>query len=109
MACLQPERSGWGAGVGRDETFGPYVYYNAQDELVRDTSEGRGGSHGRQHEYLIQTRDADHPITRGLPMQWLHARDELYDRQRARPKRCMSWQRPTSDKETGGDRGGTNR
>ena len=37
---------GWG---GRDETFGPYVYYNAQDELVRDTSEGRGGSHGKQH------------------------------------------------------------
>ena len=27
-----------GLGVGgRDETFGPYVYYNAQDELVRDT------------------------------------------------------------------------
>ncbi|MEC8719321.1 MAG: ThuA domain-containing protein [Verrucomicrobiota bacterium] len=90
---------GWG---GRDETFGPYVYYNAQDELVRDTSEGRGGSHGKQHEYLIQTRDADHPITRGLPMQWLHARDELYDRLRGPAEKMHVLATAYSDKETGG-------
>ena len=27
-------------------------------------------------------RDADHPITRGMPARWLHAKDELYDRLR---------------------------
>lgn len=70
---------GWG---GRTEKDGPYVYYNDAGELVRDDSPGRGGSHGPQHEYVITIRDADHPITRDMPQQWLHAQDELYDRLR---------------------------
>jgi type 1 glutamine amidotransferase len=70
---------GWG---DRDEKSGPYVYYNNQGELVRDTSPGRGGSHGPQHEFQITIRNASHPITQGMPKQWLHAKDELYDRLR---------------------------
>ncbi len=70
---------GWG---GRDETHGPYVYYDDNGQLVRDTSAGRGGSHGPQHEYQITIRNTAHPITRGLPLKWLHAKDELYDRLR---------------------------
>ncbi len=70
---------GWG---DRTEKDGPYVYYNDAGELVRDTSAGPGGSHGPQHEYLITIRDAGHPITRGMPRQWRHAQDELYDRLR---------------------------
>ena len=70
---------GWG---GRNEKDGPYVYYNDSDELIVDKSEGRGGSHGPQHEYLIQIRDNGHPITKGMPVEWLHAQDELYDRLR---------------------------
>ncbi|MEM1135498.1 MAG: ThuA domain-containing protein [Bacteroidota bacterium] len=70
---------GWG---GRTEKDGPYVYYDLNDELQIDNSEGRGGSHGPQHEYLIIHRDETHPITKGLPKQWLHTQDELYDRLR---------------------------
>lgn len=70
---------GWG---GRNEKSGPYVYYNDDDELVRDTSPGRGGSHGPQHEFLVTVREPEHPITQGMPTQWLHAKDELYDRLR---------------------------
>ena len=70
---------GWG---NRTEKSGPYVYFNNQGELVRDTSPGRGGSHGPQHEYQITIRNPHHPITRGMPRQWLHAKDELYDRLR---------------------------
>jgi len=70
---------GWG---GRTEKDGPYVYYNDDNELVRDTTAGRGGSHGPQHEYLITIRDENHPITQGMPEKWLHAQDELYDRLR---------------------------
>lgn len=70
---------GWG---GRTEKDGPYVYYNNENELVRDTTAGRGGSHGPQHEYLITIRDKNHPITQGMPNQWLHTQDELYDRLR---------------------------
>eukprot|EP01035_Chromulina_nebulosa_P051253 gene51253-69766_t len=40
---------------------------------------GRGGSHGAQHEFLVEAHVPDHPILRGLPTKWLHAKDELYD------------------------------
>ncbi len=76
---------GWG---GRTEANGPYVYFDADEELVRDPSPGRGGAHGPQHEFAVVLRNASHPITRGMPRQWLHARDELYDRLRG-PARNM--------------------
>ena len=37
---------GWG---GRSEKSGPYVYFNDENKLVRDTAKGRGGHHGPQH------------------------------------------------------------
>ncbi len=70
---------GWG---GRNEKHGPYVYFNDQGELIRDPSPGRGGAHGPQHEFQITIRNITHPITRGMPKQWLHTKDELYDRLR---------------------------
>jgi uncharacterized protein len=70
---------GWG---DRNEKDGPYVYYNADNQLVRDNSAGRGGSHGPQHEFTIQVRNTEHPITKGMPLKWLHTKDELYDRLR---------------------------
>ncbi|MFN7737973.1 MAG: ThuA domain-containing protein [Pirellula sp.] len=70
---------GWG---GRNEKSGPYVYLNQDEKEVRDNSPGNGGSHGSQHEFPIIVRDAEHPITKGLPKMWLHAQDELYDRLR---------------------------
>ena len=69
---------GWG---GRDEKSGPYVYWQ-DGGLVRDTSAGPGGSHGQQHEYVMECRNAVHPIVKGLPARWKHGRDELYDRMR---------------------------
>lgn len=70
---------GWG---GRTEKEGPYVYYDQQNNLVRDTQAGKAGSHGPQHEYLITVRNAQHPVTKGMPLYWLHTKDELYDRLR---------------------------
>ena len=67
---------GWG---DRTEKDGPYVYYNNENELVRDTSVGKAGAHGPQSEYQIQVRKADHPITKGMPLTWMHTKDELYN------------------------------
>jgi type 1 glutamine amidotransferase len=66
---------GWG---DRSEKDGPYVYYNDEDELVRDTAPGNGGEHGPQSEYQIQHRNTEHPITKGMPTLWMHTKDELY-------------------------------
>lgn len=68
---------GLGGWEGRDEESGPYVYI-IDGEVVRDNSSGRGGSHGQQHEFAVQAFQPEHPILKGLPEKWLHAKDELY-------------------------------
>jgi uncharacterized protein len=73
---------GLGAWGNRNEKDGPFVYFNDNGELVRDTSPGPAGSHGKQHEFLVKIRDTNHPITKGMPSEWLHAKDELYERLR---------------------------
>ena len=65
---------GWG---GRNEKSGPYVYFE-DGKIVRNTEKGRGGSHGAQHEFKVIIRNSDHPVTKGMPSVWLHAKDELY-------------------------------
>tara|TARA_B100001964_G_scaffold230027_1_gene283013 strand:+ start:775 stop:1650 length:876 start_codon:yes stop_codon:yes gene_type:complete len=67
---------GWG---GRTEKHGPYLFFSDQGELVRDPRPGRGGSHGAQHEFLVKLRKSNHPIVKGMPAEWKHAKDELYD------------------------------
>lgn len=74
--------TGIGGWAGRNEKSGPYLYINDAGEIIRDTSKGRGGSHGPQHEYEIEIREKDHPITKGLPPAFLHGPDELYDKLR---------------------------
>ncbi|MBI3877193.1 MAG: ThuA domain-containing protein [Verrucomicrobia bacterium] len=69
---------GWG---GRSEKSGPYIRLR-DGKFVNDTTPGRGGSHGKQHDFLIEIREPNHPITKGLPAKWLHVKDELYDRLR---------------------------
>ncbi len=65
----------------RNEKSGPWVYWK-DGGLMKDDSAGIGGSHGKQHEYVLQSRNQQHPITMGLPTEWKHTIDELYDRMR---------------------------
>ncbi|UUO06253.1 ThuA domain-containing protein [Blastopirellula sp. J2-11] len=70
---------GWG---GRNEKSGPYIYYGKEGEVVRNTDPGSGGHHGAQHPFQVVVRDAEHPITKGMPKAWMHSQDELYDQLR---------------------------
>lgn len=69
---------GWG---GRDEKSGPYCFLE-NGELTCDYTPGPGGNHGQQREYQMHCRNASHPITKGLPDNWMHGRDEMYDSMR---------------------------
>ncbi len=73
---------GLGAWGGRDSTTGPYVYYTDAGELEMDHSAGMCGSHGAEYDFLITSRAPEHPIMKGLPTEWLHTQDELYERMR---------------------------
>jgi len=95
---------GLGGWNGRTEENGPYVYWK-NGEVIRDNSPGNGGSHGQQEEYIVITRKSDHPIMKGLPDEWLHAKDELYNRLRG-PAENMEIL-ATAEQDTA--RGGTSR
>ncbi len=90
---------GWG---GRNEKTGPYIYLNNEEKEVRDTGPGGGGSHGTQHEFQVVIRDPNHPITKGLPRVWLHAKDELYDRLRGPGENMQILATAFSSKDQGG-------
>lgn len=68
---------GWG---DRNESSGSYASYNENDVLEMQTPDGNCGSHGPQHEYTLINRAPKHPIMKGIPMEWLHTRDELYQK-----------------------------
>ncbi|MFP6586631.1 MAG: ThuA domain-containing protein [Pirellulaceae bacterium] len=90
---------GWG---GRNEKSGPYVYFDDQGKLVRDKSAGKGGHHGAQHPFLVTTRNSQHPITKGMPGQWLHEKDELYDMLRGPAENMTVLATAFASKERGG-------
>ncbi len=48
-------------------------------KLISDTSPGPAGSHSARLPFQITIRDTEHPITKGLPSQWMHQGDELYN------------------------------
>jgi type 1 glutamine amidotransferase len=71
-------------GLGwRGAGFGDRITLNDKGEPVRTPAgQGPGAGHGPQHEFLVIVRDRQHPITAGLPVAWMHAKDELYHGQR---------------------------
>ncbi len=89
---------GWG---GRSEKSGPYVRLK-DGKFVNDLTPGKGGSHGKQHEFVIVTRNTEHPITKGLPPEWMHNTDELYDRLRGPAKNLTVLATAMADPKTGG-------
>lgn len=90
---------GWG---GRNEKSGPYVYLDESGKVVRDESPGGGGHHGPQHPFSIVVRDAEHPVTKGMPREWLHANDELYDQLRGPAENIHVLATAFAAKEKGG-------
>jgi type 1 glutamine amidotransferase len=71
-------------GLGwRGPSFGDRVTVDEDGHVVSTPKgEGPGAGHGPQHRFLVVVRDLDHPITKGMPREWLHAKDELYQGQR---------------------------
>ncbi|MEM6643191.1 MAG: ThuA domain-containing protein [Bacteroidota bacterium] len=76
---------GWG---GRNEKDGPYVYYSNEGELVRDSTAGNCGAHGKPHSFPVTIRE-DHPITQGMPKVWMHTKDECYAKLRGPAKNMI--------------------
>ena len=70
----------FGQRVAVDDATGQPIVVPIDQEKV--LGKGAGSGHGSKHPFIVKTRDPQHPIMAGLPLEWLHARDELYHRMR---------------------------
>ncbi len=95
-------------GLGwRNAKFGDRVTVDESGKVVKTIKgEGPGAGHGAPHPYKIVIRDADHPITKGMATEWMHAKDELYHGQRGPAENMQILGTAFSAKEKGGT--GTN-
>jgi type 1 glutamine amidotransferase len=71
-------------GMGwKPNTFGEGVCIDNDGKVVRRAKgEGPGNGHGPGHVFEVRTRDAEHPVMKGMPEKWIQAKDELYHGQR---------------------------
>jgi uncharacterized protein len=89
---------GWG---GRTAKTGPCLRLRDGKWVALEVP-GPGGSHGKPRPYVVTTRDADHPVMKGLPAQWMHVSDELYDRLRGPAKNVTVLASAMTDTQTNG-------
>ncbi len=64
------------------------------------------GFHGPKHEFQVKTAKADHPITKGLPAQFDHVIDELYQNSKMLPGNVVlatAYSDPSKPRGTGKD------
>jgi len=65
---------GMGGWEHRNEKWGPYLRWTG-GRVLRDYSPGEAGDHPSKHVIKMISRSPEHPIMKGLPDEWLHARD----------------------------------
>ena len=69
---------GWRGNKGGDR-----LYVDDSGKEVRvPNGQGDGSGHRYTGEFSVTLRDAQHPVVKGMPTEWLHAKDELYDNMR---------------------------
>lgn len=68
-------------GMGwRGKGYGKRLKFDDQgNKVIVPKGQDENTGHRYTGEFSIVVRDPSHPITRGMPREWMHARDELYD------------------------------
>jgi hypothetical protein len=71
-------------GMGwRDAKYGERLKLDENGKEVRvPAGQDQGSGHRYAGKFSITIRDAEHPVTKGMPLEWAHNNDELYDNMR---------------------------
>ncbi len=71
-------------GMGwRGASYGSRLKVDDSGKQIKvKPGEDLGSGHRSGGNFAIVVRDSDHPITKGMPGEWMHAQDELYDNMR---------------------------
>ncbi len=91
-------------GLGwRGNNFGDRITLDEKGAVVLTAKgQGAGAGHGAQHDFTVIVRDREHPVMRGLPVEWLHVKDELYHGQRGPAQNMHILATAYSAKDKGG-------
>jgi type 1 glutamine amidotransferase len=80
---------GWGGFTpgypNRTPAAGPKVRWR-DGKMVLDAETPGLAQHPDPHDFVMTVRTPDHPIVKGLPLEWMHAKDELYSNLRGPAK-----------------------
>ncbi|HEY7335191.1 MAG TPA: ThuA domain-containing protein [Bryobacteraceae bacterium] len=91
------------AAHNRDKRAGPFWFYKDGNVAYDSTTEGPAGQIvAPDKPFLITIRDTEHPITKGLPLTWMHVPDELAGRLRGPGKNMTLLATAFSDPKKGG-------
>jgi uncharacterized protein len=71
-------------------------------EVIVAKGEDLDSSHRYTGPFQVVVRDASHPVTKGMPREWMHAPDELYDNMRGPVENVHLLATAYSDKAKGG-------
>jgi hypothetical protein len=68
-------------GMGwRDKNYGKRLKLDDEGKtIVVPAGKDGSTSHAYTGPFKMIVRDQNHPVTKGMPTEWMHARDELYD------------------------------
>lgn len=94
-------------GMGwRGASYGDRLIVDENGKETRvEKGKGPGAGHGPQHPFTVIVRDQNHPITKGMPAEWMHATDELYQGMRGPVEnvRLLATAYASKDKKGSGD------
>jgi type 1 glutamine amidotransferase len=91
-------------GMGwRDAKFGKRLKVDESGkEVIVDAGQDQGSGHRYVGPFVVTVRDAGHPVTKGMPREWMHVRDELYDNMRGPVEKVHVLATAYSDKDKKG-------
>ena len=91
-------------GMGwRNNKFGDGLSMDADGKLIRfEKGSGRGAGETTMHPFQVTVRDAEHPVTKGMPQLWMHTADQLVHGLRGPAENIKCWPRPIPSREKTG-------
>jgi type 1 glutamine amidotransferase len=71
-------------GMGwRGANYGPRLKVDdSGQQVIVPKGQDQGSGHRYTGPFAVVVRDPSHPITKGMPREWMHVQDELYDNMR---------------------------
>jgi len=71
-------------GMGwRGKDYGERLKFDDNGQAIRvPKGQDEGSGHRYTGKFTVTIRNPDHPVTKGMPPEWMHYNDELYDNMR---------------------------